>query len=69
MLESRKKSIEQKITQMKGAALKDIKNASIKVSIETVEHLIKNSIDKNKLEKLYIKSLEETKATLKQTKL
>ena len=69
MLEDRKKSIEQKITQMKGAALKDIKNASIKVSIETVEHLIKNSIDKNKLEKLYIKSLEQTKAALKQTKL
>ena len=69
MLEDRKKSIEQKITQMKSGALKDIKNASIKISIETVEHLIKNSIDKNKLEKLYIKSLEETKATLKQTKL
>ena len=69
MLEDRKKSIEQKITQMKSGALKDIKNASIKISIETVEHLIKNSIDKNKLEKLYIKSLEETKATIKQTKL
>ena len=69
MLEDRKKSIEQKITQMKSGALKDIKNASIKISMETVTHLIKNSIDKNKLEKLYIKSLEETKATLKQTKL
>ena len=69
MLEDRKKGIEQKITQMKGGALKDIKNASIKISIETVQHLIKNSIDKNKLEKLYIKSLEETKATIKQTKL
>ena len=69
MLEDRKKGIEQKITQMKGGALKDIKNASIKISIETVQHLIKNSIDKNKLEKLYIKSLEQTKAALKQTKL
>ena len=69
MLEDRKKGIEQKITQMKGGALKDIKNASIKISIETVQHLIKNSIDKNKLEKLYIKSLEQTKTALKQTKL
>ena len=54
---------------MKSNALKDIKNASIKISIETVQYLIKNSIDKNKLEKLYIKSLEQTKAALKQTKL
>ena len=69
VLEDRKKGIEQKITQMKDGALKDIKNASIKISMETVEHLIKNSIDKNKLEKLYIKSLEQTKAALKQTNL
>ena len=69
ILEDRKKGVEQKITQMKSNALKDIKNASIKISIETVQYLIKNSIDKNKLEKLYIKSLEETKATIKQTKL
>ena len=33
MLEDRKKSIEQKITQMKSGALKDIKNASIKISM------------------------------------
>ena len=69
ILEDRKKGVEQKITQMKSNALKDIKNASIKISIETVQYLIKNSIDKNKLEKLYIKSLEQTKAALKQTKL
>ena len=45
LLEERKKSAEQKIIQMKENALKDIKNISIKVSIEAVEHLIKNSID------------------------
>ena len=65
LLEDRKKSAEQKISQMRENALKDIKNISVKVSIETVEHLIKNSIDKNKLEKLYTKSLEETKIALK----
>ena len=53
---------------MKKDALRDIKNASIKISIETVKHLIKNSIDKNKLEKIYSTSLEETKSTLKSTK-
>ena len=68
LLEDRKKNVEQKITQMKVSALKDIKNISVKISIETVEHIIKNSIDKSKLEKLYTKSLEEAKSTLKHTK-
>ena len=68
IIEERKKSIEQKIVQMKENALKDIKNISVKISIETVENLIKNSIDKNKLENLYTKSLEQTKYALRQTK-
>ena len=68
MMEEKKKSTEQKITQMKEKALKDIKNMSIKISIEATENLIKNSIDKNKLENLYNKSLEQTKIALKQTK-
>ena len=53
---------------MKENALNDIKNVSIKVSLEAVEHLIKNSIDKNKLEKLYTKSLEQTKTAFKHIK-
>ena len=53
---------------MKENALKDIKNISVKISMEAVEHLIKNSIDKSKLEKLYIKSLEQAKTELKHTK-
>ena len=48
-----RKSTEQKIVQLKENALKDIKNISVKISIEAVENLIKNSIDKNKLENLY----------------
>ena len=52
---------------MKENALKDIKNISVKISMEAVEHLIKNSIDKNKLENVYNKSLEQTKAALKGT--
>ena len=53
---------------MKENAIKDIKDNSVKISIEAVEHIIKNSIDKNKLEKFYVKSLEQTKVTLKSTK-
>ena len=68
IIENKKKNAEQKIVQMKKNALKDIKNISIKVSIEAVENVIKNSIDKNKLEKLYIKSLEQAKTSLKHLK-
>ena len=67
-MESKKKNTEQKILQMKENALKDIKNISVKISMEAVEHLIKNSIDKSKLEKLYTKSLEQAKTELKHTK-
>ena len=68
IIEERKKSTKQKIVQMKENALKDIKNISVKISIEAVENLIKNSIDKSKLEKLYTKGLEQAKNALKQTK-
>ena len=67
--ENKKKSTEQKIIQMKENALKDIKNISVKISMETVENLIKNSIDKDKLEKLYTKSLEQAKTSLKHIKV
>ena len=68
-IENKKKSTEQKIVQMKENTLKDIKNISVKISIETVENLIKNSIDKDKLEKLYTKSLEQAKTSLKHIKV
>ena len=67
-MENKKKNAEQKISQMKKNALKDIKNISVKISMDAVEHLIKNSIDKNKLEKLYTKSLEQAKTSLKYIK-
>ena len=65
IIEERKKNNEQKIFQMKENALKDIKNISVKISMETVENLIKNSIDKNKLEKIYDNSLRQAKTALK----
>ena len=68
IIEERKKSTEQKIVQMKENALKDIKNISVKIGIEAVENLIKNSIDENKLENLYTNSLKQAKIALKQTK-
>ena len=68
-MENKKKNAEQKISQMKKNALNDIRNISVKISMDTVEHLIKNSIDKNKLEKLYTKSLEQAKTSLKHIKV
>ena len=50
---------------MKDQAFKDIKNASVKIAIDSVERLLKNSLDKNKLDKLYLASIEETKLALK----
>ena len=64
-MENRKKSTEDRIRQMKTQALKDIKNASVKISVQAVEVLLKNSLDKNKLNKIFISSVEETKEALK----
>ena len=68
LVENKKISTQAKITQMKENALQEIKNISIKISIESVENIIKNSIDKNKLDKLYTNSLDEIKKSLKETK-
>tara|TARA_B100001123_G_C14894491_1_gene861253 strand:+ start:163 stop:660 length:498 start_codon:yes stop_codon:yes gene_type:complete len=68
-IEDRKKSVEQKISQMKENAINDIKNVSVKIALEAVQHLITNSIDKNKLDKFYEKSLDQTKSAFKQSKV
>jgi F-type H+-transporting ATPase subunit b len=64
-MENRKKNTEDRIKQMKNQALKDIKNASVKIAIQSVEVLLKNSLDKNKLNKIFNSSLEENKSALK----
>ena len=64
-MEIRKKNAEERIRQLKNQAEKDIKNASVKIAIESVEKLIKNSLDKSKLDKIYSSSIEETKLALK----
>ena len=56
---------ENKITQMKEAALKEIKNVSVKIAVDSVKKIITTSIDKSKLDNLFEKYLEETKIALK----
>ena len=65
IIENRKKSAEEKIRQMKIQAIKDVKNSSVDIAIGSVEKIIKNSIDKKKLDKIYISSIEEAKKILK----
>ena len=65
LMETKKKNAEERIKQLKNQAIKDIKNASVKIAIESVEKLIKNSLDKSKLDKIYSSSIEETKLALK----
>ena len=54
-----------KIMQMKKAALKEIKDVSIKIAVESVKKIINTSVDKSKLDSLFSKKLEETKVALK----
>ena len=63
--EIKKNAAQQKINQMKENAIKDIKNTSIKIAIESVKKIISTSVDKSKLDNLFDKNLEETKAQLK----
>ena len=65
LMDNRKKNAEERIKQLKNQALKDIKNTSVKIAIESVEKLLKNSLDKSKLDKIYTSSIEETKLALK----
>ena len=64
-MENRKKNAEERIKQLKNQAIKDIKNASVFMAIKSVEKLIKNSLDKSKLDKIYSSSIDETKLALK----
>jgi len=67
--EIKKNLVENKIVQMKEAALKEIKNVSIKIAVDSVKKIINTSIDKSKLNNLFEKNLEETKIELKKINL
>ena len=63
--EIKKNLVENKITQMKEVALKEIKDVSINIAVESVKKIIATSVDKSKLDNLFSKNLEETKTVLK----
>ena len=61
----KKNLVKEKITQMKEAALKEIKDISVKIAVGSVKKIINTSVDKSKLDNLFDKNLEETKIVLK----
>ena len=63
--EIKKNSAEAKIIQLKENAIKEIKNASVKIAIDSVQKIINTSVDKSKLDTLFQKNLDETKEELK----
>ena len=63
--EIKKRSVETKIVQMKEAALKEIRDTSVKIAMESVKKIISTSVDKSRLDVLFKKNLEEAKAELK----
>ena len=63
--EIKKKLAETKITQMKEAAIKEIKDSSIKIAVDSVKKIISTSVNKNKLDAIFEKDLEEAKTELK----
>ena len=67
--EIKKNSAKAKITQMKDSAIKEIKNASVKIAVDSVKKIITTSVDKSKLDNLFEKNLDETKAELKKINL
>ena len=66
--EIKKRLAEEKITQMKEQAIKEITNSSLDIALTSVEKIIKNSIDKSKLDNIFRKNIEESKEALKKLK-
>lgn len=63
--EIKKNLVKNKIIQMKEAAIKDIRDASIKIAIDAAKKIISTSIGSSKLDGLFQKNLDETKEELK----
>ena len=63
--EIKKNLTQTKINQMKEGAIKEIKDTSIKIALESVKKIITTTVDKSKLDNLFEKNLEEAKTELK----
>tara|TARA_Y100000590_G_scaffold15902_1_gene19197 strand:- start:4077 stop:4574 length:498 start_codon:yes stop_codon:yes gene_type:complete len=63
--EIKKNLAKTKISQMKEATIKEIKDTSIIIAVNSVKKIITTSVDKSKLDSLFEKNLEEAKSELR----
>ena len=63
--EIKKNLAKTKIVQMKENAIKEVKNTSIRIAIDSVRKAISTSVDKSKLDILFEKNLKDTKSEFK----
>ena len=63
--EIKKNLAKNKISQMKEEDNKEIKDASIKIAVNSAKKIITTSVDKSKLDAVFQKNLDETKEELK----
>ena len=66
---NKKKSLQQKLEQMKIAAIKDIQHISNKIALEAVRKIILDPANIDKIKIINQKNLEKTFVQLKQTKI
>ena len=65
---NKKKSLEQKLDQMKIKAIKDMQNFSNKIALEAVKKIISNSANDEKMKAINQKNLEKIFINLTNTK-
>jgi len=65
MLDSKEKNITEKINQAKNNALKEVKQLSTIIAVESAKKLISQTIEKNKIEEINFSSVKENLENLK----
>ena len=65
MLNSKEKNITEKINQAKNNAMKEVKQLSTIIAVESAKKLISQTIEKNKIEEINFSSVKENLENLK----
>jgi len=69
LITNKKKSLEQKLDQMRIKAIKDIQNISNKIALEAVKKIISNSTNDEKMKAINQKNLDKIFVNLKDSKI
>lgn len=68
LIANKKKSLEQKLEQMRIKAIKDIQNISNKIALEAVKKIVSNSANDEKMKSVNQKNLDKIFVNLKDSK-